>query len=248
MAEQSRFNTVAVQYAAGRPNYPAALFDALSADLGRSLDGVDALDLGAGTGIASRQLAARGAHVTALELSGPMLAQLVANSPGVRPVQGSVHALPFRDDTADLITCAQAWHWIDPEIGVPEVRRVLRPGGVFAAWWNYTQRDSAWEAEQEARISRAVPDWSEYQSSTNPRRDFDTEGAYDLVVTRHDFSWEREITVEQHLQNLNSKSYIAALPEPAAFLAEERKHLLDVFPSGMVTERFGTKLFTARER
>jgi SAM-dependent methyltransferase len=247
MAEQSRFNSVAIQYAAGRPNYPAALFDALSADLGRPLDGIDALDLGAGTGIASRQLAERGARVTALELSGPMLAQLVAESPGVQAVQGSVHALPFRDDTADLITCAQAWHWINPEIGVPEVRRVLRPGGIFAAWWNYTHRDSTWEAEQEERIARAVPNWAEYQTSTNSHKDFDTEGGFGLVVTRHEFNWERDIPVERHLQNLNSKSYIAALPDPAAFLAVERELLLDVFPSGVVTERFGTKLVTARE-
>lgn len=247
MAEQSRFDTVAVQYAAGRPSYPTALFDALSADLGRPLQGVDALDLGAGTGIASRQLADRGARVTALELSGPMLAQLVSQSPGVRAVQGSVHALPFRDDTADLITCAQAWHWIEPAVGVPEVRRVLRPGGIFGAWWNYTQRDVAWEADQEERIARAVPNWAEYQTSTNSRKDFDAEQGLGLAVTRHQFSWEREVPVDQHLKNLNSKSYIAALPDPAAFLAAERELILDVFPSGIVTERFGTKLITARE-
>lgn len=248
MAEQSRFNTVADQYAAGRPSYPAELFDTLGAELGRPLKGIDALDLGAGTGIASRQLTDRGACVTALELSGPMLAQLVSHSPGVRAVQGSVHALPFRDDTADLITCAQAWHWIDPEVGVPEVRRVLRPGGIFAAWWNLTLRDSAWEAEQEERIARAVPDWADYQASTNSRKDFDTEEGFGLVVARHQFRWEREVPVDQHLQNLNSKSYIAELSDPAAFLAVERELLLDVFPTGVVTERFGTKLVTARER
>jgi SAM-dependent methyltransferase len=248
MAEQSRFNTVADQYAAGRPDYPAELFDTLSADLGRPLKGIDALDLGAGTGIASRQLTERGARVTALELSGPMLARLVSNSPGVRAVQGSVHALPFRDDTADLITCAQAWHWIEPEVGVPEARRVLRPGGIFAAWWNFTRRDSAWEAEQEKRIARAVPNWADYQTSTNSRKDFDAEEGFGLVVVRHQFRWEREVPVERHLQNLNSKSYIAELSDPAAFLAVERELLLDVFPTGVVTERFGTKLVTARER
>lgn len=248
MAEQSRFNTVAGQYAAGRPNYPAELFDALSADLGRPLCGIDALDLGAGPGIASRQLAERGARVTALELSGPMLAQLVSHSPGARAVQGSVHALPFRGDTADLITCAQAWHWIDPETGVPEVRRVLRPGGIFAAWWNFTQRDSDWEAEQEQRIARVVPNWADYQISTNSRKDFDTEDGFGLVAARHQFSWEREVPVERHLQNLNSKSYIAELADPVAFLAMERELLLGVFPAGVVTERFGTKLITARER
>jgi 2-polyprenyl-3-methyl-5-hydroxy-6-metoxy-1,4-benzoquinol methylase len=76
MAERSRFDTVAGEYAAGRPSYPAELYDTLAKVLGRSLSGLDVVDLGAGTGIASRQLQARGARVTAVELSAPMLAQL----------------------------------------------------------------------------------------------------------------------------------------------------------------------------
>ena len=244
MAERSQFDTVATNYAAGRPDYPSGLYDTLAHVVGRPLAGLDVVDLGAGTGIASRQLAERGAIVTAVELSGPMLAQLAATSPGVRPVRGSGTALPLRDACADLITSAQAWHWMDPALAVPEFRRVLRPGGVFAAWWNYTRRDSAWEHEQEQRIEAAAgPSWREV-SSPYAKRGSEFGADFDLPVSYHDFSWERTIPLRQHLDNLVSKSYIASLPNRDEFLATERTILSEQFPDGYVTERFGTHLVT----
>ena len=244
MAERSKFDTVAANYAAGRPDYPAALYDTLAKVLGRPLAGIDVVDLGAGTGIASRQLAERGAQVIAVELSGPMIEQLAATSPGVRPVRGSATAIPLRDDCADLVTCAQAWHWMDPALAVPEFRRILRPGGVFAAWWNYTQRDSEWEQEQEERINAAAdPDWRQVSSP------FAQEGGelgpeFDLPVASHEFAWERTISLETHLDNLVSKSYVAALANRDEFLATERAILSEQFPDGYVTERFGTHMVT----
>jgi len=244
VAERSKFDTVAANYAAGRPDYPAALYDTLAQVLGKPLAGLDVVDLGAGTGIASRQLAERGARVTALELSGPMIEQLAATSPGVRPVRGSATAIPLRGDCADLVTSAQAWHWMDPALAVPEFRRILRPGGVFAAWWNYTQRDSEWEQLQEERINAAAdPDWR--QVSSPFAQDGDELGPdFDLPVTSHAFAWERTISLDTHLDNLVSKSYVAALANRDEFLAAERAILSEQFPDGYVTERFGTHMVT----
>jgi SAM-dependent methyltransferase len=243
VAERSKFDTVAANYAAGRPDYPAELYDTLANVLGKPLAGLDVVDLGAGTGIASRQLAERGARVTALELSGPMIAQLAATSPGVRPVRGSATAIPLRDDCADLVTSAQAWHWMDPALAVPEFRRILRPGGVFAAWWNHTHRDSTWEHEQELRIEAADPNWravsGPYGKRDNEFGDHDT-----LKVTTHEFAWERTISLDTHLDNLVSKSYVAALSNRDEFLATERAILSEQFPDGYVTERFGTHMVT----
>ncbi len=244
MAERSKFDTVAANYAAGRPRYPAELYDTLAKVLGRPLNGLDVVDLGAGTGIASRQLAERGASVIAIELSGPMIEQLAATSAGVRAVRGSATAIPLRDDCADLVTSAQAWHWMDPARAVPEFRRVLRPRGVFAAWWNYTQRDSEWEQQQEERIEAAAdPDWRQVSS---PFAEVGNELGpdFDLPVTSHEFAWERTIPIDRHLDNLVSKSYIAALPNRDDFLATERAILTEQFPDGYVTERFGTHMVT----
>lgn len=243
MTERSKFDTVAANYAAGRPDYPAELYDTLERVLGRPLAGADAVDLGAGTGIASRQLARRGATVTAIELSGPMLAQLAATSPGVRPVRGSATAVPLRANCADLVTCAQAWHWMDPALAIPEFVRILRPGGVFAAWWNQTHRDSEWEHEQELRIEAADPNWRQV-SGPYGKRDAEFGENAGLSVQTHAFGWERTVALDQHLENLVSKSYVALLPDRERFLATEREILSAQFPDGTVTERFGVHLVT----
>lgn len=246
MAERSRFDTVTVaaNYAAGRPAYPTALYDAIESILGRPLSGAHVVDLGAGTGIASRQLAERGAVVTAVELSAPMLAQLAAASPGVWPVRASATALPLRRHCADLVTSAQAWHWMDPARAIPEFMRILRPGGVFGAWWNLTHRDSEWEHEQEQRIEAADPDWRKTGSGPYGERDNEFATYPSLVVTKHEFSWDRTILVDRHLDNLASKSYIAALGNRDEFLSAERAILIKRFPDGYVTERFLTHMVT----
>lgn len=243
MAEHSKFDTVAANYAAGRPDYPAELYDTLETVLGRPLAGADVIDLGAGTGIASRQLTERGAVVTAIELSAPMIQQLAASSPGVRPVRASATALPLRDDCADLVTSAQAWHWMDPALAIPAFLRVLRPGGVFAAWWNFTHRDSEWEHEQELRIEGADPNWRKVSGPYGKRdNEFGTDGR--LVPITHEFSWQRTISLDRHLDNLLSKSYVALLPNRDEFVSTERAILSRAFPAGYVTERFGTHMVT----
>jgi SAM-dependent methyltransferase len=247
MADKSKFDTetTARHYAAARPSYPAELFDTLDDLLDHKLAGADVVDVAAGTGISSRQLAERGARVTAVELSGAMIAELAAASPGVRAVQGSGHALPLADDSADLITYAQAWHWMDPEQALPEIRRVLRSGGVLALWWNQTDRSAGWALEQTERITAYVPDWNREDSSTDSARRAEVDR---ILPHQHSFrfSWERTVPIETHLSNLASKSYVAALGDRLEpFLDAERRILAEQFPDGEVTEHFSTLLIAA---
>jgi SAM-dependent methyltransferase len=242
MAEKSKFDTesTALHYAAARPTYPAELFDALDELLAHRLSGADVVDVAAGTGISSRQLAERGARVVAVELSAAMLGQLAASSPGVRAVQGSGHALPLADSSADLVTYAQAWHWMDPAQALPEIRRVLRPGGVLALWWNQTDRTHGWAKEQADRISAAVPGWVQESGIEAAER-----AELDTRTPKHSFrfEWTRSVPLELHLSNLASKSYIAGLGDGRdAFIAEERRILGAQSPDGAVTERFSTLL------
>jgi SAM-dependent methyltransferase len=238
--ERSKFDTVAQQYAAGRPNYPAELFDAIGATLPRAWPETTVLDVAAGTGIATRQLAERAGRVLAVELSAAMLGELLAASPGIAAVQGNGNALPVRDATADLVTYAQAFHWMDPDRAIPEVMRVLRPGGVLAMWWNRVDRSSEWETEQEQRLIAAIVKWRR----SGPGRDIEDilPPGFGLRATEQIFPWQREITVEEHLLNLVSKSFIAELPDRDALIDAERQLLLEAFPSGRLTERFQTLL------
>ncbi len=246
MADVSKFDSpsTARDYAAARPQYPAELFETLDRLLGAvRLDGALVFDVAAGTGIASRQLAERGAHVVALELSAAMLAKLAAGSPGVRAVQGSAHALPFADGSADIVTCAQAWHWMDKARAVAEARRVLRPGGLLAIWWNQTVYEADWERAHAERIAEAAPGWRRF-SETEITEDYgQTPGLSPQTLT---FAWQRTIDLETYLRYVASRSYIAQLGDAMPdFIARERRLLADQFPDGLVTERFHTILLAA---
>ncbi len=250
MAVTAFFGAVAGCYASARPDYPPELYAALADLAGRGLDGVLVVDVGAGTGIAARQMRDRGAQVIAIEPSAGMLAELARASPGVRGVRGSGDALPLRDGCADLVTYAQAWHWTDPQRAVPEYRRVLRSGGTFAAWWNVTTRQEPWEVAQENRLVAACPSyraaWDKYP---NAGREADPLVlSLGLPAKIAEFSWSRQVALGVHLANLNSKSYVAALGRRGArrFLAAERAALVAEFPDGTVTEAYRTVLAVVR--
>jgi SAM-dependent methyltransferase len=243
------FGRVAGAYAAARPSYPAELYERLEELAGRRLERALVADVGAGTGIAARQLRDRGARVLAIDPSEGMLAELAASSPGVWAVRGSGNALPLRDGSVDLVTYAQAWHWVDPERAVPELRRVLRPGGSFAAWWNLTDRREPWAAAQELRLSAACPTYHQARATYPNARGGDETVLHDgLPMRTAELHWSRRLPLAAHLANLNSKSYVAGLgPDgAAAFLEAERAALLAEFPDGLVTERYRTMLEVVR--
>src|SRR6185503_2952864 len=114
---------VAAAYDAHRPDYPGELFDALESALGQPRLRADVLDVGAGTGIATRALAGRGARVVAVD-PGPVVLKLLQSrsTSRVRPVLRDGNALPLRDGSVDLVTYAQSWHWTDPVRSVPRRR------------------------------------------------------------------------------------------------------------------------------
>jgi SAM-dependent methyltransferase len=254
MAEGSKFDTLAAVYASVRPAYPEQTFDAIEELSGRPLAGAAVADVGAGTGISSRQLRDRGARVTAVELSGPMLERLAADSPGVGAVQGSGNALPLRDASADFVTYATAWHWVDPEQAVPEVLRVLRPGGALACFWNIPVADVGVRNGYRERMREALgaePDLGTFNGSFDDARVADAarlalgSHAARLEVRTAAIPWSRWITVEQRLANIRSRSYAAALaPEhleafldtEAAIMAQRQRG------DGLVEEAYTTWL------
>ena len=151
------FDSVAAEYDAYRPDYPAQLFDALESAMGQPLMWSEVCDVGAGTGIATRALAGRGANVTAVDPGIGVLGVLRARSTSrVRAVVGDGNALPLRDGLFDLVSYAQSFHWTEPSLSVAEALRVLKPGGVLATWWNRHDLSVPWFADHQERLHRAI--------------------------------------------------------------------------------------------
>ncbi|MGW1606884.1 class I SAM-dependent methyltransferase [Streptomyces eurythermus] len=247
-ARAGSFNAVAARYAANRPSYPPALLDAVEELAGRPLPGAKALDVGAGTGIASTLLHARGADVLAVEPGAGMAAEFRRALPHIPLVRGDGNALPVADATADLITYAQAWHWTDPARSVPEALRVLRPGGALALWWNTDAHDIDWIAEAAGRAGRFLGfDVAAERRKAGERVErADPSGRLDF--TRRTIRWSRRVPIDTHLANVATHSALLVIPEEraAAFLAQERAHLLEVFPDGTVEETYDVLLIVAR--
>ena len=136
------FALVADAYERGRPGFPEEAVRWLVGDEPR-----DVVDLGAGTGKLTRSLVALGHRVTAVEPLPEMLELLVTAAPGAFDLLGSAEVIPLPDASADVVTAAQAFHWFDHAVALPEIARVLRPHGRLALVWNTRDDREPWVAE-----------------------------------------------------------------------------------------------------
>jgi SAM-dependent methyltransferase len=125
-----RFSPVASAYASRRPRYPETLFAYLSSLCSRH---ELAWDCAAGSGQATLPLTASFRRVIATDASPAMLAQAPPH-PAIEYRVAPAEASGLDPESVDLVTVAQALHWLDPELFYAEARRVLVPGGVLAAW------------------------------------------------------------------------------------------------------------------
>jgi SAM-dependent methyltransferase len=127
------FDRVAEVYERSRPEYAPDALDWIAERL--PLRRV--LDLGAGTGKLTRQLAALGADVVAVEPGAEMRAVLQRVLPDVEALAGSAESIPLPESSVDVVTAAQSFHWFRTGEALAEMHRVLRPGGGFALLWNH---------------------------------------------------------------------------------------------------------------
>lgn len=244
------FNAAAAQYAANRPSYPPALFDAIEELAGRSLVGAQVADVGAGTGIATALLHARGAEVVAVEPGDGMAEQFRHAHPGLPIVRGDGNDLPLLTDSVDFVTYAQSWHWTDPARAVPEALRVLRPGGALVLWWNTYALDVPWIAGQVGRIAEHFKDYGAHPAvevNGNGARSALADPSGRLEFAHRVVRWSRHVPLDTHLANIGSHSMFLVAGEEHAgvFLTEERRILREVFPDGTVEETYDVELLVA---
>lgn len=144
------FGQVADDYDRFRPGYPAALVDDLLAAAP-----ADVLDVGCGTGRAAALLAARGTAVLGVEVDPAMAA--VARRSGVPVEVAPFESWDPRGRRFDLLTCGQAWHWLDPAVAIGKAADLLRPTGRLALFWNYGTFDAPVRAALDEVYARVTP-------------------------------------------------------------------------------------------
>lgn len=133
------FDSVARAYAANRPGYPPEAVAWLTGEPPRRV-----LELGSGTGKLTTQLAASGHQVVATDPSPAMLAELRKDQRSVHLLVARAEHIPLRTSSVELVISAQAFHWFDPQRALPEIARVLRPGGVLSLVWNTADFKVPW--------------------------------------------------------------------------------------------------------
>ena len=214
------FAGVADAYERARPGYPKEAVQWLAGQRP-----CDVLDLGAGTGKLTRSLVELGHRVVAVEPLEQMLAQLRAAVAGIDAFLGSAEVIPLPDDSVDVVTCAQAFHWFDHALALPEIARVLRPGGRLAIVWNTRDEREQWVDElSDAMVGRTGVD----RGAAEP---IERSGLFG-PVEEAEFDHVQKIDRVALQELVLSRSYCAILPP------EERAPIL---------ERVDT-IFTERSR
>lgn len=209
------FAGVADAYERGRPGYPAEAVAGLGLGPGKTV-----VDVGAGTGKLTRVLLATGAAVVAVEPLDEMRA-LLGRLDGVDARAGSAEALPLPDTSADAVVAGQAFHWFRAAEALPEIHRVLRPGGLLALLWNRLDLDDPFSAALAAVLERhrAHParDREEWREAVDGSRLF---GPLARTTARH----AQPVDADALADRVLSESSIAILPprEREEALAEAR--------------------------
>jgi ubiquinone/menaquinone biosynthesis C-methylase UbiE len=207
-AERSKsFGAVAEDYDRLRPALAEAAVDWLIPPGCRV-----AVDLAAGSGLLTRALIARVPEVIAVEPDDRMRAVLSARSPDVRALSGYGESIPLPDASADAVFVSSAWHWMDEARAVPEIARVLRPGGRFGVIWTTRDRteDSEWMYELEA--FRRPGDVSERQKDTSRRMSHHAvtlpdDGSFGDLATES-FAYVAQMAVDDLVAQLGTYSQV----------------------------------------
>ena len=201
------FTGLASDYSKYRPGYSESVLTGLLALVGKPPSEIDAVDVGAGTGIWTRMLAGRGLNsVIAVEPNDDMRAHGVADSKGlgIEWAKGNGEETGRPGGSADFLSMASSFHWVDFDRGVREFHRVLRPGGRFVALWNPRHLDGSPELlDIEAHLKTLNPEIKRVSSGRSGIADRMTELLWacpffeDVVYLEGRQS--RSMTIDQYL-------------------------------------------------
>jgi SAM-dependent methyltransferase len=200
------FGNVAETYHLVRPPHSQELLDRAQALLDLRPD-ARVLDLAAGTGRLTSELARRFAHVIAVEPNDAMRA-LVTEADDVRP--GAAESIPLEDESVDAVFVGEAFHWFEPAAAIAEIARVLRPQGglaIISVHW--------WETEPplpDAALDVLREPWERFSTQRNPPWDSAFADAPFEPLRYERVDDAVHVDPDQLLELYSTTSSLAALP------------------------------------
>jgi SAM-dependent methyltransferase len=254
---RSTFDRAAELYDRARPRYPEALFDAVVRLCGLR-HGDRVLEIGSGTGIATRPLLDRGLVVTCVELGEALVAvarDRLVGHPNVHIVNAEFETWDPPEVRFDAAIAATSWHWIDPSVGYRKLASLLRPGGHLAVWTAShvfpAGGDDFFVELQEVydEIGEGLPPDSGWPSPSDlpaPGVQAASNGLFVTTATER-FDWELRYDADSYLDLLDTFSgHIAMEPWQRQRLHSEIRRRLAERPDGSVRRHWGVALEISR--
>ncbi|HSC39893.1 MAG TPA: class I SAM-dependent methyltransferase [Chitinophagaceae bacterium] len=244
LAPTKRFSNRVDNYVKYRPSYPAAMLSFFESTLGLKKEQRIA-DIGSGTGLFAKPLLQQGYSVVCIEPNEDMRKageQQLSSYPGFISRKHTAEQTGLRSHSVDLITVAQAFHWMDPDATKKEFARILKPGGHIVLAWNLRLHQSpfmkAHHALKEKYRTEATPARSEDESTL---RSFFEPAP--MQVTR--FENNQRLTFEELKGQLLSASYIPlpGHPQYEEMIAALAELFVTHNQQGFVTMEHETKLY-----
>lgn len=253
------FGAVAELYDRARPGYAEPLVDDVLAFAGATRP--DVIEVGAGTGKATVAFAPRAGDLVALEPDAQMATiaeRRCRDLENVRIERSTFEAWEPGEERFDLLVSAQAWHWVNPEVGYPRAHAVLRPAGVLALLWHRSVWDDgsvrdaliAVYEELAPGLLAATPTFPGLVGTEADARrpeEIESSGLFGEVEV-HSHPWRRDYSTSEYLELLGTQSdHVLLEPAPRDRLFDAVAGVLDG-AGGWVTVPYMTFIFLARRR
>jgi len=249
------FDQIAEQYDTYRPAYPEPLIEAIIDRTG--IDGGSSLlEIGSGTGKATRMLAERGFQVHCIEPGANLIRvaeRHLERYPRVTFENTTLEKWEISENTFDVVFSASAFHWVSKETGYSRVDRALKEGGYLALFWNNSDNSHTDLCIEINRVyDRCVPEMQRDHNSAQyhiQQREDELKGCglFDYLMTAR-YPWQRRYTTEQYIGMLNTHSSHLSLPE------EKRKCLYQGIEevidrhAGVMVKSYLAVLYLAQKR
>lgn len=246
----TRFSNRIPYYHQYRPRYPQDIVETLRDTIGLTPEWVIA-DVGSGTGISSELFLKHGNTVYGIEPNADMRAESVKHLdfyPNFTAINGQAEATGLADESVDLVIAGQAFHWFDRDSTKSEFKRILKPGGQVALFWNTrVEESSPFMAGFEALVKRYNVDYEQVNAGRVIQAESDGwkfNGFFSQFEERS-FPNEQMLDYESVRGRLLSASYIPLEDHPnhAPMIAELKALFDENQRDGQVVLNYATKLF-----